>query len=217
LSIFEFIVYPFSQSLSLVADLFGGNYGLAVITITFILRIVLLPLFIKQTKQQKIMRDRLDEIKPNLEKLHEKYKDCKKPEDLKKKQTELVHLYKEHKINPFSIGCLPMLVQLPIVMGMYWAVLETSEQSNHFFMWFDFTETSILLAFIAALIYFFQGKYSQVPTVATTGQQNMSWMMWMSPIVIFVVSITSPAILPFYWSVNGLLLLAQSVILKMIA
>jgi YidC/Oxa1 family membrane protein insertase len=108
-----------------------------------------------------------------------------------------------------------MLVQLPIVMGMYWAVIETAEKVNQFFLWFDFTETSILLAFIAGLIYFFQGKYSQDSTIAT-GQQNMGWMMWMSPIVIFVVSLTSPLILPFYWSVNGLLLLFQTVVIEMI-
>jgi YidC/Oxa1 family membrane protein insertase len=121
LSIFDFIVYPFSQSLFWAADLFDGNYGLAVITIMFILRIALFPLFIKQTKQQKIMRERLNVIKPELDKLHYKYKESKNPEN------------KEHKINPFSIGCLPMLVQLPIVMGMYWAVIETLERANHFF------------------------------------------------------------------------------------
>jgi YidC/Oxa1 family membrane protein insertase len=213
LSIIETIVYPFSQSLYVAADLFNGNYGLAVIAITFIIRMVLLPLFIKQTKEQKKMQEILNFIKPELVKLQEKYRDSKKQEDKRKQQEESVQLYRKYKFNPLSTGCLPMLIQLPIVMGMYWAVIETSERSNHFFLWFDFSETSILLACLAGLIYYVQGKLSHQPT-AGPGQPNMKWMMLFSPIFIFIISLTSPAILPFYWSVNGLLLIVQSVIIK---
>jgi YidC/Oxa1 family membrane protein insertase len=213
LNIIETIVYPFSQSLYFVADLFNGNYGLAVMAITFIIRMVLMPLIIKQTKQQKKMQESLKVIKPELENLQKKYKESKTPEEIQKNQEEIVQLYRKYQINPLSIGCLPMLIQLPIVMGMYWAVIETSERSNHIFLWFDFTETSILLACLAGLIYYVQGKMSQLPT-ADPGQPNMKWMRLLSPIVIFFVSLTSPAILPFYWSVNGALLIVQSVIIK---
>jgi YidC/Oxa1 family membrane protein insertase len=213
LNIIETIVYPFSQSLYVVADLFNGNYGLAVMAITFIIRMILLPLFIKQTKQQKKMQESLKVIKPELNKIQDKYKESKTLEDKRKQQEEIVQLYRKYKINPLSTGCLPMLIQLPIVMGMYWAVIETSERSNHFFLWFEFTETSALLACLAGLIYYVQGKLSHQPT-ADPGQPNVKWMMWFSPIFIFIISLTSPAILPFYWSVNGLLLIVQSVIIK---
>jgi len=215
LSIFELLAYPFSQSLYFVADLFNGSYGLAVIAITLAIRILLLPLFMKQAKQQKEMNQKLKLIKPELDKLKEKYKNVKKSEEIKKQQEEMVQLYGKYKLNPFSIGCLPMLIQLPIVMGMYWAVVGTTELSNHFFLWFGFTETSIILAIVAGLIYYFQGKISRVET-STASQLNMRWMMLISPIVIFVVSLSSPAILPFYWSVNGLLMIAQNVIIKSI-
>ena len=215
MSIFELFAYPFSQSLYFVADLFDGSYGLAVIAITLAIRILLLPLFIKQAKQQKVINQKLKVIKPELDELKEKYKNAKKPEEIKKQQEEMVQLYGKYKLNPFSVGCLPMLIQRPIEMGMYWAVVETTELSNPFFLWFDFTETSIILAIVAGLIYYFQGKISHVET-STTSQFNMRWMMLISPIVIFVVSISSPAILPFYWSVNGLLMIAQNVIVKSI-
>lgn len=106
-----------------------------------------------------------------------------------------------------------MLIQLPIVMGMYWAVIEIAKVSNHFFFMFNFTETSIFLAFAAGLIYFFQGKSSPITNIASS-PINMKRMMLISPIVIFMVSITSPAILPFYWSVNGVLLIVQNFIIK---
>lgn len=80
MSIIELIVYPFSQSLYFIADIFNGNYGLAVIAITFLIRIVLFPLFIKQAKQQKTMQVRLQAMKPEMEKLKEKYKSCNNPE-----------------------------------------------------------------------------------------------------------------------------------------
>ncbi|MFG6496208.1 membrane protein insertase YidC [Fictibacillus sp. UD] len=213
MSIFEFIVFPFSQLLHVVADLFNGSYGLAVITITLGLRIILFPLFIKQAKQQKETNHKLELIKPELEGLKEKYRDRKKPEEIKKHQEEMVQLYGKYKINPFSTGCLPMLIQLPIVMGMYWAVIELAKVSNHYFLMFNFTETSIVLALIAGFIYYFQGKSSQF-TTSTSSPINMKWMMLISPIVIFMVSISSPAILPFYWSVNGVLLIVQNIIIK---
>ncbi|MBY6037217.1 membrane protein insertase YidC [Fictibacillus nanhaiensis] len=213
MKIIETIVYPFSQSLYFVADALDGNYGLAIITITMIFRMILLPLFVKQAKQQKNMRKSLQTMKPELEELQKKYMDCKKPEELKKKQEEMVQLYRKYNINPLTIGCLPMLIQLPIVMGMYWAVIETSELSNLFFLMFDFTKTSIVLACLAGLVYYIQGKVSQ-DIVPTTSQPNMRWMILLSPIIIFIVSLASPAILPFYWSVNGLLLIVQSVIIK---
>jgi YidC/Oxa1 family membrane protein insertase len=215
LSIIEFIVYSFSQSLYIVADFFNGNYGFAVIAVTLVIRILLLPLFIKQAKQQKKMRKGLNDLKPELEAIQKKYKNTKLPEEKRKHQEEMILLYTKNNINPLSMGCLPMIVQLPIVLGMYWAVMETSKLSNHFFLWFDFTETSIILAFIAGFIYYVQGKLSQEVT-NVLAQPNMQWMMLLSPIIIFVVSITSPAILPFYWSVNGALLIIQTIIVKCI-
>lgn len=93
MSIFDFIAFPFSQLLHVVAELFNGSYGLAVITITLGLRIILLPLFIKQAKQQKETNKKLELMKPELESLKEKYKDRKKPEEIKKHQEEMVQLY----------------------------------------------------------------------------------------------------------------------------
>ncbi|MDR7073343.1 membrane protein insertase YidC [Fictibacillus barbaricus] len=209
----ETITYPFSESLYFIADIFNGNYGLAVIAITLIIRLVLFPLFVKQAKQQKEMHVIKQAMKTELDMLQEKYKDRKKPEDKKKQQEETINLYKKHNIDPLSMGCLPMLIQIPIVMGMYRAVIETSALSNHHFWVFDFAHSSLLLACIAGLIYYFQGRFSQD---AASTQSNMKWMLLLSPISIFVFSITSPAILPFYWAINGVLLCIQSLLIKKI-
>jgi YidC/Oxa1 family membrane protein insertase len=208
---FEFITYPFSESLYYLADVFHGNYGLAVIVITLIIRLVLFPLFVKQAKQQQKMKAGMNALKPEMDEIQARYKNSKKSEDKMKQQEEIMKLYKKHNVNPLSMGCLPMLIQIPIIMGMYRAVVETSALSNHHFWIFNFAHSSILLACIAGLIYFFQGKFNQD---MASNQPSMKWMMLLSPISIFVFSITSPAILPFYWSVNGILLIVQSVIIK---
>ncbi|WNB92482.1 membrane protein insertase YidC [Bacillus sp. NEB1478] len=207
----ETITHPFSESLYFIANIFNGNYGLAVIAITLVIRLVLFPLFVKQAKQQKEMRVNMDAMKAELDMIQEKYKASKKPEDKKMQQEETINLYKKHNINPLSMGCLPMLIQIPIVTGMYRAVVETSAISNHHFWIFNFAHSSLLLACIAGLIYYFQGKFGQD---AASTQSNMKWMMLLSPISIFVFSITSPAILPFYWAINGVLLCIQSLLIK---
>lgn len=215
MNIVEIVVYPFSESINFAAGLFEGDYALAVILITLLIRICLLPLFIKQAKQQKKMRKSMEMMKPELEKLQEMYKTSKNSEEKNVQQKKMVQLYKKYDIKPLSFGCFPMLIQFPIIMGMYWAVMETSKLSHHFFLGFNFTETSIVLACVAGVIYYLQGKLSQDTTVVPA-QPNMKWMMLFSPIIIFVVSLTSPAILPFYWSVNGVFLIIQNFIIKSI-
>ena len=85
------------------------NYGWSIIAFTILVKILLLPLTIKQTKSTKAMQD----IQPKLQEIQEKYKD--KPE---KQQQEIMKLYQEAKINPLA-GCLPLLIQMPIIIGLF--------------------------------------------------------------------------------------------------
>ncbi|HSN57922.1 MAG TPA: membrane protein insertase YidC, partial [Clostridiaceae bacterium] len=87
----------------------GISYGLAIILVTIIIRIVILPLTIKQTKSSLVM----SEIQPEVKKVQDKYKS-----DPQKAQAEVMKLYKEKGASPFS-GCLPMLIQWPIFIALY--------------------------------------------------------------------------------------------------
>jgi len=91
---------------------FTKNYGLAIILFTILIKIILIPLNIKQQKSMKATQ----EIQPMLLKIQEKYKN--NPE---KQQAELQKLYAEKKINPFG-GCLLLFIQIPIILAMFWAV-----------------------------------------------------------------------------------------------
>ena len=88
---------------------FVNNYGWSIIVFTLFVRLLLVPLMIKQIKSQKAMQD----IQPKIKEIQEKYKN--KPE---KQQEELMKIYQEAKINPLS-GCLPLLIQMPILIGLF--------------------------------------------------------------------------------------------------
>ena len=88
---------------------FVNNYGLSIVVFTLFVRLLLVPLMIKQIKSQKAMQD----IQPKIKEIQEKYKN--KPE---KQQEELMKICQEAKINPLA-GCLPLLIQMPILIGLF--------------------------------------------------------------------------------------------------
>ena len=91
-----------------------NNYGMAIIIFTIFVKLLLLPLTIKQTKSTKAMQD----MQPKMQEIQAKYKD--KPE---KQQQEIMKLYQEYKVNPLA-GCLPLLIQMPILIGLFTVLRE---------------------------------------------------------------------------------------------
>jgi YidC/Oxa1 family membrane protein insertase len=88
---------------------FSGNYGLAIIILTVLIKLVLLPLTIKQTRSMLAMQ----KIQPEIRKIQEKYKD-----DKERLSQEMMKFYRENKINPLG-GCLPLLLQLPVFFALF--------------------------------------------------------------------------------------------------
>ncbi len=95
-----------------------GDYGLAIVVLTVAMRIVLTPLTLKQTKSMY----ELQQVQPKIKALQEKHKNNKE-----KQQEELMKFYKENKVNPFG-GCLPLLLQMPIFIGLYNVLGGTAER-----------------------------------------------------------------------------------------
>ena len=104
----------FGNLLNFLYELFGQNYGLALIGFTLIINIILLPLTLKQQKSTTMMQA----IQPELTRLQDKYKN-----DKEKLNTEMMKLYQKNNINPMS-GCLPLLIQLPIIFLLYQVLIK---------------------------------------------------------------------------------------------
>lgn len=208
----HYVIYPLSETISWFAGLLGDNYGFAVMAITIVIRLALFPLMMRQAKSQQGMRRKMAVMQPELKALEEKYKGAKDQDSLAKKQQEMLALYRKHSFNPLAIGCLPMLIQLPILTGLYSAIRMTPEMSTHAFLWFKLGEPDILLPILAAVIYFIQFKVSQIGNDSAQMKQ-MAFLGYLSPIMMGLFALWAPAAISLYWVTGGLFMIGQSYLL----
>ncbi len=183
-----------------VTDSVGlGSYGLAIILLTIVIKMILYPLTVKQVKSMKAMQ----ELSPKMKKLQEKYKD--KPQIMQQKVGEL---YKEAGVNPLA-GCLPLLIQMPILMGMYYALYNFQYPSPEAaaFMWLPSMsdpDPYYILPVLSALTTFLQQKQT-----TTEMNQQMKIMMIGMPIFIGWISLNFPSGLVLYWVTMNVVQIAQ--------
>lgn len=207
---YSFFVRPMDFLLDFLGNtVFNGSYGLAIIAITVAIRLVLMPFMLKNYRKQAIMKTKMDIVKPKMEEIQTKMKAAEKKEDQMALQQEMLNLYREHNINPLNMGCLPILIQMPIIMGLYFAILYSPDVKTHEFLWFNLGSPDIIMTIVAGVIYMVQAQVS-LWTVPEAQKQQMKWMIYISPIMIVIISFTSMAALPLYWSVGGFILIVQT-------
>lgn len=211
----QYFVYPFSLLIKQVAGLFGGSFGVAIVLITIGIRLVLMPFFIKQSKTSRESKGKMELIKPEMDAIQAKYKGNKNPEAQADMQREMAAVYKEHNFNPLKMvtGCLPIILQMPILIGFYYAIRRTPEIAEQSFFWFNLGEVNLLMVLIAAVIYLIQSGVSLIGLEAAQRKQMMI-MGLLSPIMIGVISLSLPAALPLYWAVSGGFMIVQTLIVK---
>lgn len=188
---------------------FVNNYGLSIILFTIFVKVLLLPLTIKQTKSTKAMQD----IQPKLQEIQEKYKD--KPE---KQQQEIMKLYQEAKINPLA-GCLPLLIQMPIIIGLFSVLRDpvaygvfTNEAAfkvaDTGFLWLSsLTSTHhIEMGILSGVSAYVMQKVMTPPDQAEGPMKTMTYVM---AAMSFYWGYTFTAGLALYWTVSNLFSIAQ--------
>lgn len=202
----SYFIYPLHWVILYFGDLFKNMgvdtwyYGLSIVVVTFLLRLLILPLMIKQTKSTKAMQA----IQPELQKLREKYS-AKDQKTQQKLQQETMKLFQETGVNPLA-GCLPLFIQVPILLAFYQAIMRTAELQGHTFLWFTLSEPDkIALPIIAGLTTFVQQKLMLVPE-----NPQMKMMMYIMPIMIFSFAMFFPAALTLYWVVGNIFMIGQT-------
>lgn len=203
----QYFVYPLSWLIVYFAELMGNSYGLSIIVVTIIIRLVILPLMIKQTQNSKAMQA----IQPELKALQQKYA-SKDPATQQKLQQETMALFQKHGVNPLA-GCFPLFIQMPILIGFYHAIMRTREIANHNFLWFDLGDKDpyFILPLIAGLTTFLQQK------MMMHGMENnpqMKMMLYIMPVMIVVFAISFPAALSLYWVVGNIFMIVQTYFIK---
>ena len=199
---------PISMLLLRILNLshrYTGNYGIDIILLTCLVKIVFWPLTQKSFQSMREMQ----KLQPEMQRLREKYKD-----DAKQMNTEIMELYKRHKVNPLG-GCLPMVLQIPVFFGLY-QLLANTIQLRHapFFLWIhDLSAPERLdvmgygipvLTLLLGVTMFLQQRMS--PPAGDPAQQRI--MMFM-PILFTFMFIGFPAGLTLYWLTNNVLTIAQ--------
>lgn len=205
----KYFVYPLSLTITYFAKLLGNSYGLGIIIVTVIIRLILLPLNIKQLKSSQAMQ----EVQPELKKLQEKYS-SKDANTQRKLQEETMALFQKHGVNPLS-GCLPVLVQMPFLIAIYHAIMRTTAIKEQSFLWFQLgaPDPYFILPIIAAVATFFQSKLMMAG--ASAGQNpQMKIMMYMMPIMIGVFALFFPSALPLYWIVGNVFMIVQALFIR---
>ncbi|WP_426334667.1 membrane protein insertase YidC [Paenibacillus silvae] len=209
----HYIVFPLSYLIQHIASAFNGSYGVAIIIITLVIRLALLPLMMRQAKSQQGTRVIMNAMKPELDALKKKYEGKNDAADRQKLSEETMALYKKHKFNPLNIGCLPLLIQLPILSGIYTAIRLTPELSSHSFLWFKLGAPDYVLAVVVAVIYLIQAKISQA-NMAPEQRKQFAIMGYISPLMMAFFSLSAPAAMPLYWTVGGSFLVLQTLLFR---
>ena len=194
---FTVIAKPLLYSLKFFYK-YVGNYGIAIIIITIILKVFFFPLTHKSYKSMKGMQ----KIQPEMTKLREKYKD-----DKDSMNKAVMELYREHKVNPMG-GCLPMIVQIPVFFALYKSLMFSIELRHApFFLWVtDLADKDpyYVTPVIMGITMFVQQKMT--PSQMDPMQQKM---MLALPVVFTFMFLSFPSGLVLYWLVNNVLTIGQ--------
>ena len=195
--------------LDLLRMIYGyvGNYGVAIIILTTIVRLVLFPLTFKGMKSMK----RMQQLTPRMKKLQEKYKNNKE-----KLNKEMMELYRKNRVNPLG-GCLPMLLQLPVFFALY-SSLSSAVELRHapFIFWIsDLSQPDglgITPLLMGASMYIQQKMTPQTAMMDSTQAK----VMQMLPFIFTIFTFTFPSGLTLYWVTSNILSIAQQQIINRI-
>jgi len=210
-----YFVHPFTLALNTVASWFGGTFGYSVIIMTLAVRLLLMPLMLKSTKSSMQMKEKMSKAQPEIKKIQDQLKAATTNEQKAKIQQEMMAVYKKYDINPMASfgGCLPIFIQMPILMGFYYAIINSPEIAEQSFLWFNLGSPDFILAILAAGVYLLQFKLS-LTDMPEEQKKQMAIMGYISPIMMGVFSLTAPAAIPLYWTVGGTFLILQTYISK---
>ena len=191
------LAVPLFRLLEIIQS-YAQNWGVAIILMTFVIKLILYPLSAASYKSMAKMR----KLAPQMKRLQERHAG-----DRQKLSQEMMELYRKEKANPLG-GCLPMLLQMPVLISMYWVLYESVElRQAPFFGWVH--DLSAMDPFFILPILMGISTYAQQLLSPTPPDPMMARMMKMMPIMFTVLFMFFPSGLVLYWLVNNLLSMAQ--------
>ena len=211
------LAVPLGYILNWLYTLFG-NYGLTIIVFTIIIRLIILPLYAAQLKSSQ----RMMEVQPQIKEIQTKYAG-----DTQKINEKMQELYSQEKINP-AMGCLPLLIQLPIIWGLFGLLRNPMEFISNdsmvlavhesFFWSHDLSQPDLwVLPIFAGVATFISMKISNSMTMSSgpnPANASMKAMLYFMPAMIVWMAHTMPAGISVYWVVSYIFQIFQIYITK---
>ena len=203
---FDFLAHPLLSVLRWIQG-YVVNWGVAIILLTIIVRSVMFPLAYKGM----ISMRKMSALNPKIKQIRDKNKGNKE-----KANKEIMQFYSQHKINPMG-GCLPMVLQIPVFIGLYQALMPAIElRHSPFMLWMqdlsaaDFT---LILPMLMGATMFFQQSLAPTPAMDPMQQKMMKWM----PVMMVFFFLSMPSGLVLYWVISNIISVGQQLIFNRVA
>ena len=212
-------IKPLAWVIVNIGKLLWNNYGLAIIIITILIKLVLMPLTIKSMKQS----ESIQKAQPKLNKIEKKYANKTDQESMMMKSNEMMAVYKEYKINPMS-GCLIGFLQIPLFFAFYEALNRLPILFEGKFLWFHMGMTPmaaagegywyyLILPIIVGLVTYFSFKMNN-NNMNNEQAKQMKMMFNIMIVMIFVTSFSMSVAIILYWITNSVLTILQNLLVK---
>lgn len=199
---FGFLVEPLQKLLHWFYK-YTGNYGIAIIFLTVLIKIIFFPLTHKSFKSMQGMQ----KIQPKMKVIQEKFKN-----DRVRMNQEMMRIYRENKINPMG-GCLPMVLQIPVFIALYQLLLNSIDlRMSPFFWWI--TDLSSKDPYYITPLIMGASMFIQQKMTPAVGDPKMAKMMLFMPVIFTVMFLQFPVGLVIYWLVNNILTIGQQMIIN---
>ena len=208
---------PMAEAIKYFATDKGLGFGVAIIIVTIIVRLIILPLGIYQSWKATLHSEKMNALKHVLEPHQTRLKEATTQEEKLEAQQALFAAQKEHGISMFGgVGCFPLLIQMPFFSAIYFAAQHTEGVAEASFLGISLGSPSWILIACAGVLYYVQSLLSLHGVEDETQREQLKKMIYMSPMMIVMFSIFSPASVTLYWVVGGFMMILQQFIVNYI-
>ncbi|MDD9138702.1 membrane protein insertase YidC [Fructobacillus sp. CRL 2054] len=212
--IYKLVAKPIANLLLDLSNAIGGvnAIGWAIILLTVIFRLILLPIMVNQSKNTTISQLKMQKLRPEFEKVQAATKAAKTQQEQQAASMASMALYRENGVSiTGGVSWLTMALQMPIFSGLYLAIMHANGLKTATFFGFELSSPQILFSAIVLIIYVGQAYLSQLH-VPEAQKKQMGMLMWMMPIMIAGFTFVSSGALGLYFMVGGIFVLIQSLI-----
>lgn len=216
--IYDWLAVPTQHLLKWIANLLGGSYGWSIVVITVAVRFLLLPLMLNQMKKTTIQQEKMAAIKPQLLKIQKQAQNAQTQEEQLLLNQQMMALYRENGISMTGgIGCLPLLIQMPIFAALYAAIEYSPDLAHYTFFGINLAGRSFTFVALTFLIYAFQGWLSTRGMPQQDDQMSKvtsGMMMIYSPVMFAFMTWIAPAGLGLYFFAGGIIACLQTLLIN---